>query len=924
MPRTEVSRVFLGWERPGLDSVVGHLAARRIRDRQWDLGGIVGVVPIGRARRRLLEMLVVEAQRREVLLVPPRLITPGQLFATLCRSAAKEADDLTRRLAWAAALQATDPQTLQAVVPTDAARIDDWDWRLDFAEVLDWLHIELAAGSLDFEQVARRGAKLSGFAEMPRWRALAAIAGHYERILHEQGLVDPQRARQEAVEQQAFVLPDELLLIAVAELNPQQRDLIARLPVRVAALVFAPETMAERFDALGCCQPEAWAEAEIPVPMEQVEIVETPDDQAFAAQRAIARLDGKFAAGDITVGVPDTDVIPLVELRFRETGLPARCAAGTDVTRTGPYRLLAAAADYLESRRVADFAALVRHPDLEPLLGGGRASEWIAALDDYCAEFLPETFDGSWLGTADDHTAVRRLYEAVRRRLTDFHRERSLADWAEPIRELLLQVYGRRTLDRQDEADRLVLEACEILGAALAALQGVPAALSPKVSPTQALRMVLRQVAGAAVSPRGDQEAIELLGWLELLLDDAPVLILTGMEEGTVPASVGADLFLPNRLRHHLGLDDNATRFARDAYVFSALLAVRRHVHLIAGRRNSDGDPILPSRLLLACGGEELSQRVLRFFREPVSARATGTLLVPGRAQTRFHQLHPPGDEVPVERMRVTAFRDYLQCPYRYYLRHVLRLSTADDTVEELSPLAFGILAHDVLQQFAQSGAATQTDAEKIARCLEELLHELARSRYGNRPLPAVQMQLEQLRHRLLAFARWQAERTGQGWQIVHSEVDVREPQAPFEVDGRPVYLAGRIDRIDIHQDTGQCVVLDYKTGDSAKAPKETHRLGGEWVDLQLPLYRHLVAPLGYDGAVELGYILLPKDLTRTGLAVAEWSREELHEADETARRVLRAIRSGVFWPPNDGIAEDWDEFASVCRAARLPEEGQA
>jgi len=80
-----------------------------------------------------------------------------------------------------------------------------------------------------------------------------------------------------------------------------------------------------------------------------------------------------------------------------------------------------------------------------------------------------------------------------------------------------------------------------------------------------------------------------------------------------------------------------------------------------------------------------------------------------------------------------------------------------------------------------------------------------------------------------------------------------------------------------------------------------------EWVDLQLPLYRHLIrgvqapeggplVPLDRVEEVELGFILLPPDLDAVGHALAEeWSPADLLEADERAREVVRALRENRF-----------------------------
>ena len=67
---------------------------------------------------------------------------------------------------------------------------------------------------------------------------------------------------------------------------------------------------------------------------------------------------------------------------------------------------------------------------------------------------------------------------------------------------------------------------------------------------------------------------------------------------------------------------------------------------------------------------------------------------------------------------------------------------------------------------------------------------------------------------------------------------EVRGTDCPLLVDGQPMYLRGRIDRIDVHESDGQTIVLDYKSGDSVQTPDDSHRHEGHWIDLQLPLYR--------------------------------------------------------------------------------------
>ena len=89
-------------------------------------------------------------------------------------------------------------------------------------------------------------------------------------------------------------------------------------------------------------------------------------------------------------------------------------------------------------------------------------------------------------------------------------------------------------------------------------------------------------------------DEIELLGWLELHLDCAPVLIVAGVNDGCIPATGGADAILPDRLRQRLGLLHDDSRYARDAYLLRAILASRPEVTIVAGRHDADDEPLTP------------------------------------------------------------------------------------------------------------------------------------------------------------------------------------------------------------------------------------------------------------------------------------------------------------------------------------------
>jgi hypothetical protein len=212
-------------------------------------------------------------------------------------------------------------------------------------------------------------------------------------------------------------------------------------------------------------------------------------------------------------------------------------------------------------------------------------------------------------------------------------------------------------------------------------------------------------------------------------------------------------------------------------------------------------------------------------------------------------------------------------------------------------------------------------------------LATLVQQRLGRRRSPAVRLQIGTAAERLSAFARVQARRARDGWRIAHCEWspaaqlaeraarragagDARAAGAgaalvhpTMTAEDQTMILTGKVDRIDIHAD-GRWAIFDYKTGESQDPPEKAHRASdGSWRDLQLPLYRHLIAELNPPveaGRLTVGYIALPRDPLEVRIHEAAWGPAEYASADEAARAVILAVRAGRFAetgerPPEDG-----------------------
>lgn len=973
-----ISRKFLDWRKPALAQAVAYLCERYETDGRLDLSRVVIALPGGRAGRRLLELLVDAAAERNWSFVPGEMLTIGQLPELLYVAKRPLANELTQRAAWAQALQRVATAVRQQIIPFPPSNAESLAW-LELGDLLRREHLELAGDGLKFQNVLEEIAKLDVPRDVQRWRSLVKVQDEYHAILDKLGLWDRQTARLEAVRRGECRIDRDVVLLGTVDLNQTLRQMLDAIAARTTVLIPAPAdpesldifrvessatpsstaattkrrkttvksapqegaTLAERLDELfdghGCLVPQRWQAVALPLADEQLHLVERPTDQAVRVADCLASYDGSFDVEQITIGVPDEnpELVAHVERQLAERGVVARWGPGRTMADSLPYRLFEAIAEYLRTETRAPFAALVRHPDVCDWLTARVSAikdepvHWLARFDDYLATQYPDKVGPPWLSEEVEEGPTPHVFDQIQKLLAPFAGGvRPLNQWNEPLRGLLRQLYGERSFDLWRPTERATWRTCEAFEATWASFDSVPAPLMPEVPAADAIGLTLSALKRETIPSAIDEPAVELLGWLELPLDDAPALVVTSFNDGTVPQAVNSDPFLPNTMRGVLKLDDNERRYARDAYALALLQASRRRLDLIVGQRTSDGDPLAPSRLLLAGDDETILRRVRRLFRaESASppppppqgrpANPARTLFVPTPAEILVREpalRRRRGAVEPLEELRVTQFRAYLACPYRFFLGHVVGLRSASDDVQELDPMAFGSLLHDVLRRFGESERRDSTDPRAIQAALSADLDRLAGGRYGSQPLPAVRVQLEQIRLRLAQFAECQAARAAAGWRVFHVEDEERTLRARFDVDGQPITLIGRIDRIDQHKTSGAFAVLDYKTSRKADKPEKAHYRGDRWVDLQLPLYRYLARAAEVEGPLELGYVLLPPDGAKAGFAFAQWSDEQLAEADETARRVVRQLRKLVYWPRSTDMRAEYDEFAGICQ----------
>ena len=317
-------RRFLNWNRPALVSAADYLLQTYAGDGTFVLDQLLVAVPGSRAGRRLLEILVQQAEERSLAFSPPRIVTLGNLPEQLYAAPQQFVGPLASQLAWTEALREVGAAGLKRVVPELPPADDPSRW-LALANLFGQLHAELAGHALRFIDVAECGQELEDFIERDRWLAMAAVQEAYVARLQAAGLADRQWARLEALQRGECRTDSEIVLVAVADPSRVLHRMLEQVQDRLTALVHAPPSLSSRFDDLGALQVVAWQEAAIELDDEQIVVVEGPADQAEAAVQALASLQGKYSAEDIVIGAGLSHrALPGATVRTIRAALPLR------------------------------------------------------------------------------------------------------------------------------------------------------------------------------------------------------------------------------------------------------------------------------------------------------------------------------------------------------------------------------------------------------------------------------------------------------------------------------------------------------------------------------------------------------------------------------------------------------------------------
>ena len=1013
MPLPE--RHFLGWTESAAHSVARWLYERRDtlainQSGVLNFTNTLVIVPGAGARRQVLAAL------RKIIqgaMIPPSMATPGKFMVNAFETPAGSvvAGPLERLTAICKALAKNDAlriQLLPTARGTSLAQLAASAKRLlDVIDRADDAHTSV-------QEISRLEILHNSPAMARSWEHLAQLHIEMKRQLQDMGALMnvTMLERSEVIDMAATArwkpkcgalvlagLPDFARNVSFAAQSLAQTHFSGHA-VQVHALVLAPATLAEKFDHLGVViGGENGFTSGPDIQDSMIEVAGDPADQAAATVARYCTLASDSNTGDSNTGdrntsdrdtgdtcivLADESLLPNVARAFAQHGRGVHSGGGIALAQTEVGQCLRSLEAAASGGQADQLIELIRVPALSRVLasqeGGAVLQTSIQTLEKLLVECKASSIE-HLLRQVNANTRLQSLARALHMQLHQWfacispaaNEQRPLGQrWTE------LEAWMQVAFASNDNAitARAFAECVKTLRRAQESM-----AAREVGSASDALSLALLLCQDIRVPDPSDAQSVDTVGWLETLFEPCRKFVLTGMFEGSLPSAPQVDGWFNESIRAAIGLPTRAMRFARDAYLLSALVARaanaskghvkhealaanggRANAHsahtnsasttsasahssglaIIAGQLGGDGDPLKPSRLLLPKDEVAIAKRILLLVNNDDSA-ATRTRMRPAPMDepafsSAFAIKPQPGvacAHYMPSAISVTDFAVYIDNPYRYWLEKVLKLSAPELDQVELNAAEFGTLLHAASQalgapEIAGLDVAHANYQQHCAQAMMNVARQCAHANYGDNLTPSIHLALFELQNRLPALVAWHAAQLQAGWRIVATEWpgNYESAVAMLDVDGSNQAIKFRVDRVDFHPTHGWRII-DYKSSDGGFAIADKVTRKNKWFDLQLPLYKFLLPQIAAQHPDLAGLATATSDTIQVGVLSVPASNmdpawcpllEPIEGAIAEAKRIVRDIRAGAF--PDTG-RDPSGKFERVRRALCLPMFGE-
>lgn len=969
---------FTGWHRSFLSSLVEDLITQGLNSgKTLDLSDSTIVLPGARAGRRLLELLTSACQEASIRFSPPRFLTPSQFLDWLAGEAllaptptpltedlkptlASDADIL---VAWHSVLSELSPEIRSILIAKELDSSLLWSDAAAFAN----LQRELSGGGYSFRDVSECLADSLSPSVGQQWSLLADLEQLVQSQLESLNLTTNLKVLKNLASSAQVTVNRRCIIAAVVDAQPIFFSILSKISPSPEIYCFASSQHSELFDDLGKLRIDSWSKVSLPIIDSQINSLATP---RLEAQSVAVELHARYRklatdnpeqhqinlASDYTICAADQAFMPLLSTELQRWRISAHFNPGWTLADSPILNLISTISEYLRDQTFISLSHLVRQTEFSRYLTnvepypGFKYDLFLLSLDTYISDVIP-------LSTNVKITDLQ--IESVIVTINDLLGELSslingtVAEWCLKIELVIKKLFGQSEIQINIPTQRTVAETYISFFELLRGLYNSQFATKQKINFSEFCALLRYAAKSIPFTPYlEEQDSIEIVGWLDILLDDAPNALVTALHEGAIPEMMTSNELLPNSIKRQLGLPSNESRLARDIYIALASLNSKKSLTFSFHRQSLDHAPLQPSALLLRPQDSSLINLssdglINKSESYPLWARVRKLLDLPSLGSTAstfspsssspFSSPFSSSSSLPDESMKLeilkpivadnqvkskvlpafvrpvaiptpikdapdklspSAITAYLQCPYRFYLSYVLNLKEQSDLNTEIPSHIIGTLIHKVLEGLPKEG---RFNLEFMTKEILNSWYSAIDQHFGQSTRNIISLLKAEGAKRLQRVIIWLYQRRLEGWVRYGAEHKLSLGPSP-ETHG--FIINGRVDALEYNPKTNEALIIDYKLRERSENPTSALRNDGQWNSLTLPIYYHLTQKALSEtypdlASLKVAYLNLGPE-QEYELKIAKWSEEDLEAAWKLTLEILGKIRAKEFWPPSE------------------------
>lgn len=334
----------------------------------------------------------------------------------------------------------------------------------------------------------------------------------------------------------------------------------------------------------------------------------------------------------------------------------------------------------------------------------------------------------------------------------------------------------------------------------------------------ETLQAIYKQVIDVAeVSFEGEPlNGLQIMGVLESRVLDFETVIITSVNEGTLPAGKSMNSFIPYDVKRELGLPTYKEKDAIYTYHFYHLLQRAKNIYLLYNTEADGIDGGEKSRFITQLLVEKQANHnvVEQIYNADVPTVAFIPTVVPKSDKVLLRL-----KEICTEKgFSPSSLTTYIRSPLQFYFQRILQIYEADEVEENIAVNTLGTIIHRTLEilymPFVNQNNLTQEDIENCISQIDMqvLLQFKEIYKEGEIKKGRNLLAYEVAKRNILNFLKMEllSIKNGEEIKILALEHEcsrvLNHASLPF-----PVLIKGNVDRIELRN--GKIRIIDYKTG---------------------------------------------------------------------------------------------------------------